>query len=120
MFSRELAAAARAAGLAARHALDYPDPPTHDRDIVHWAIQTGEVIVTMDLDFPRILATEGLSTPSVILFRGRQWRNEEVLPLLRDIVATWPAENGGAWVVVVSPQEIRRRKLPLRPLSGHG
>jgi predicted nuclease of predicted toxin-antitoxin system len=37
------------------------------------AVQEDRVIVTADLDYPRLLAVADAARPSVVLFRGGNW-----------------------------------------------
>ena len=44
-------------------------PKAKDREIVDIAENEQRIILTMDLDFPAIIATSRKSTPSAIIFR---------------------------------------------------
>ncbi len=54
------------AGFAARHVYAVDLGNAEDEEIVSFAIQSGEINVTYDLDFTRIVALSGSSKPSVV------------------------------------------------------
>lgn len=56
-------------GYATAHVRDLGLHAASDEALVVLARQRGEVIVTNDLDFTRILAVEGATSPSLLLFR---------------------------------------------------
>lgn len=55
-----------------------------DSDIIARAQREDRVIVTADLDYPRLLALAQATEPSLMLFRGGDWSEREV----RDRLAT--------------------------------
>jgi predicted nuclease of predicted toxin-antitoxin system len=66
---RSFARILRELGYDAIHVSDVGLTATKDRIIVAFAEKTGDVMVTFDLDFTTIVATENLAFPSVITFR---------------------------------------------------
>ena len=46
-------------------------------DIMARARDEDRLIVTVDLDFPRLLAISGASGPGLIVFRGDDWSDSE-------------------------------------------
>ena len=56
-------------GYSARHVYDVDLDHTPDEDIIAFASQTGETILTNDLDFSRIMALSGERFPTIITFR---------------------------------------------------
>lgn len=56
-------------GYSARHLYDVNLDQTPDEEIIAFASQTGETVLTNDLDFSRIMALSGDRFPSIITFR---------------------------------------------------
>jgi len=50
--------------------------------ILEHAAREHRVVVTADLDFPRLLALAKAEGPGLILFRGGDWREEEAVASL--------------------------------------
>ncbi len=85
-----------------------PDPA-----IVRKAEEEGRAIVTFDLDFPRILALERLASPSVILFRLREYTTDDVNDALLEILRCYAGNLEQGAIVVIEPDRVRVRSLPL-------
>jgi len=66
---RQLGRPLQEQGHDCRHAAEHDLVRADDQEIVEIARTTGEVILTHDLDFGRILAFSGQAAPSVIIFR---------------------------------------------------
>ena len=102
-----------------RHAGDIGMAQASDSEIVEEARRNKEVIVTHDLDYGRLLAFFGRSTPSVIIFRLRNTHPDN---LLSRIIGTWhQIENSlseGA-IVVIEDSTLRIRKLPIIGTNGN-
>jgi len=87
-----------------------------DEEIFDHAQAEQRVVVSADTDFGTLLAARKQTSPSVILFRhGSQHRPSDQAELLR---ANLPQllsalENGS--IVVIQPDRIRVRALPLIP-----
>jgi len=88
-------------------------PVTPDAEIVQAARREGRVVVTADLDYPRLLALEGAAGPGVILFRGGSYSDREMLGLLDRVLMTVAEVELERSVTVVDRQRIRRRRLPI-------
>lgn len=85
-----------------------PDP-----DILSKARDEEAVLVTHDLDFPDLLASTGAKLPSVVLFRLRNMRPENVNRHLRLVLVHHePALHEGA-ILTVTEGRIRQRMLPI-------
>ncbi len=86
-----------------------------DSAICEYAREHGFVLITNDLDFPRILAHTRDRKPSVILLRG-----EPLVPELRgktliQAIAQSSIElNAGAILTIDWSDRVRARLLPLR------
>jgi predicted nuclease of predicted toxin-antitoxin system len=72
------------------------------------------VIVTADLDYPRLLALAGSDSPAIILFRGGSYSESEMLSLLSSVLKTVDWKELASSIVVVDRHRIRRRPLPLK------
>jgi predicted nuclease of predicted toxin-antitoxin system len=85
-----------------------------DVTIFEYAERERRVIVSADTDFGTILAMRNSASPSVILFRGATPRNpnSQVKLLLANLGEMTASIERGA-VVVVEPQRIRVRTLPI-------
>ena len=112
--SPESAAFARSAGADAIHARDLDMLRASDMQILARAARDGRILVTLDLDFPRILAlSEAGACPGVVLFRMHPANQEAVASGIERILKLPPKTFVNA-VVVVEPDRIRVRPLPLR------
>jgi predicted nuclease of predicted toxin-antitoxin system len=100
-------------GHDAVHALDVRLDRAPDAEIILHARQAHRIIVTADLDYPRLLALSGALDPGLILFRGGNWSEEDVVSRLNHIlVALDPAEIEQS-ILVVDRDRVRRRRLPI-------
>jgi len=104
----------RQANHDAIHVRDLGLAAADDETIVEHADRDQRVIVSADTDFGTILAMRNAASPSVILFRGATPRNPigQVKLLIANIAAIAPSIESGA-VVVLEPQRIRVRSLPM-------
>lgn len=106
----------RQSGHDAIHVRDLGLAAADDATIFEYAERDRRVIVSADTDFGTILALRNTTCPSVILFRGATPRNPsgQVALLLANLAEISPIIEHGA-VVVVEPQRIRVRVLPISP-----
>ena len=85
-----------------------------DAAILNYAARESHVVITLDRDFPRMLALMGASRPSVVFVRRQRLRAAEVAALLTSV---WrehePALDRGC-VVKVTARGARVRLLPLK------
>jgi predicted nuclease of predicted toxin-antitoxin system len=88
-----------------------------DATIFEHADLDQRVVVSADTDFGTLLAMRNVARPSVILFRGSTPRNPigQVKLLIANLGEITPSIERGA-VVVLEPQRIRVRSLPISPL----
>ena len=88
---------------------------TADVDICAYAREHGSVLVTNDLDFPRILSYTRESKPSVVLLRGEpltpELRGAALLAGIEDCVREL---ESGAILTIDWSDKPRARVLPLR------
>jgi predicted nuclease of predicted toxin-antitoxin system len=107
------AAILRDRGWDALHAREAGMQEAADEEILAFAAIESRVVVTLDRDFPQILALTSASLPSVVLIRQQHLRAQAVADLL---MAIWPdhADNlHRGCVLKVSDRGTRTRMLPL-------
>ncbi len=111
-----LAERLQAAGNDAAHVRDYGLQAASDEEIFERAQQEQRVVVSADTDFGTLLALRRERSPSVVLFRhGTQRRPEQQSEMLLANIATIARDLADGSIVVVEPDRIRVRELPLIP-----
>jgi len=88
-----------------------------DAEILHRALEESRAVVTADLDYPRLLALTGSRGPGLILFRGGDYSELELLQRLERLLTTVPTSDLSTCIIVIERNRIRRRRLPVRPES---
>lgn len=101
-------------GHQAIHALDLGLAQAPDDQILQRARMEGQIIITADLDYPRLLALSAADSPPIILFRGGNYSETEMLSLLASVLRKIDANELSSSFVVVDRHRIRKRPLPLR------
>ena len=86
-------------------------PPT--KKIVTRAKREGRTIVTADLDYPRLLAIARTTEPSLILFRGGNWSEADVIVRMSQILNAMDDTDIRQSILVVDRDRVRRRRLPI-------
>jgi len=104
----------RAAGWAAIHVRELGQQQASDTDILAAASAESRVVVTLDLDFPQILALPAASRPSVVLIRQRKLRGPAAAELLVKVWEQHEAALDEGCVLKVSQRGVRIRRLPLQ------
>ena len=96
------------------HVRDLGLAAADDVTIFEHADRDQRVIISADTDFGTILAMRNAARPSVILFRGATPRNPigQIKLLIANLAEIAPSIERGA-VVVLEPQRIRVRSLPM-------
>ena len=101
------------AGFEAHHWRDVGDRSSPDAQIMTYAIEIGAVVLTRDMDFSAILATNQLSKPSVVHLSERD--RFAPLTVQRRIVALTrfkdDLENGA--ILSIAAGRVRLRRLPV-------
>jgi predicted nuclease of predicted toxin-antitoxin system len=103
------------AGYGAVHAFHLGLGSASDTAIIEKAYQDKRVIITADLDYPRILALTKADGPGIILFRGGNYSEQEMLDLIQKVLQAIPLEDLPRSIVVVDKIRIRRLRLPIEP-----
>jgi len=101
-------------GHVAVHAFKVGLGEASDSTILEYAHNEQRVIITADLDYPRLLALVGADGPGLILFRGGNYSEQEVLEHLGRMFETISEEEIINSVVVIEKNRIRKRRLPLK------
>jgi predicted nuclease of predicted toxin-antitoxin system len=103
----------RAAGHDAIHAIDRGLARSSDNDVLAMARREERIVITADLDYPRLIALQQADRPGVILFRGGAYSDREMLALLDRVLASASTLDLEHSIVVVDRARIRRRSLPI-------
>lgn len=91
-----------------------PDP-----EILKKGLDEGRVVLTVDLDFPQILAASSAALPSVILFRLADQTPASLIRRLQQFLPFCQAELLSGAVLSVTETAVRLRRLPLtKPETG--
>ena len=85
-----------------------------DTEIIELAARETRTIITADLDYPRLLALAGASGPSLVLFRGGDWADKEIVARLAEILEGVTEVELERSILVVDRRRLRRRRLPVR------
>ena len=100
-------------GHDAAHACELELAQAPDFEILEQARREKRVIVTADLDFPRLLALAQSTGPGLMLFRGGNYAEQESVDRLRTALAVIPNDQLPHSIVVIEKGRIRQRRLPL-------
>jgi len=108
------AAFLRESGYEAVHLLDEDLGRLPDPDILIKAREEDAVLLTHDLDFADLVAASGARLPSVILFRLRSMRPQNVNDHLALVLDRYGDQLESGAVISVTESRVRVRALPLR------
>ena len=84
-----------------------------DTELLAIARREGRIIITADLDFPRLLALSLAEGPGIILFRGGNYSDAEMCELLDRTLKTVSIHVLERSVSVVDKNRVRVTRLPL-------
>ena len=100
-------------GYDAVHLLDEQLHKLPDPAILEKARQEERILLTHDLDFAELVSASGARLPSVIIFRLRNMRPDNVNRHLEQIIRSYSREIEQGAIISVSEGQIRLRSLPL-------
>ena len=83
-----------------------------DDELLEIARRESRVIITADLDFPRLMALSLAEGPGLILFRGGNYSDSEMCDLLARVLRKVPAEVLEKSICVVDRRRVRVTRLP--------
>jgi predicted nuclease of predicted toxin-antitoxin system len=101
------------AGHDAVHASSVGLSSASDTQILEVARAEGRVVITADLDYPRLIATARAPGPGIILFRGGSYSDKNMVRLLDRVLARADRLELERSITVVDRSRIRRRALPI-------
>jgi predicted nuclease of predicted toxin-antitoxin system len=111
--SPDLACWLRGEGHDAVHAGDLSLHRSPDEMILAVAKDQNRVVITADLDFPRLLATIGAAGPGLILLRGGNYTESQSVECVRRVLMSIAQDELLQSIVVVDRDRVRRRWLPI-------
>ncbi|RME49817.1 MAG: hypothetical protein D6796_04280 [Caldilineae bacterium] len=103
----------RTYGYEGVHAYQIGKERAPDRELLEIARREERVIITADLDFPRLLVLSGAEKPGVILFRGGNYSDREMSRLLERVLEEVPPDILECSICVVDRKRIRITRLPV-------
>ena len=101
-------------GHDAVHASETGLERTSDKGVIDRAKQEARTIITADLDYPRLLALAGANGPSLILFRGGNWSDSELMLRMGELLMSAGDADIEHSILVVDRNRLRRRRLPIK------
>jgi len=113
--SCELAAQLVRLGHDAVHAFEAGLHCAPDEAILERARNERRILVTADLDYPRLLALAQARGPGLILFRGGDYSEQQASQRLARALEAIPSDELVDSIVVIEKGRIRRRRLPVEP-----
>jgi predicted nuclease of predicted toxin-antitoxin system len=84
-----------------------------DPEIMACATRDVRTVITADLDYPRLLALAGAAGPSLILFRGGNWNEADVIARMQQVLDSVSESDLTRNIIVVERSRVRRRHLPI-------
>jgi len=95
------------------HAHQIGQDRASDRELLEIARREGRIVITADLDFPRLLALSSAEGPGLILFRGGNYSDTEMCELLERVLQEVVPDVLENSICVVDKRRIRITRLPL-------
>src|SRR5215208_699121 len=95
------------AGHEAIHVSDIGMARASDTEIVARAKREGRTVITADLDYSRLLALTGAMEPSVILFRGGDWTDADVIARVDRLLRSTTGLDLERSAFVIEPNRVR-------------
>lgn len=104
----------RESGRDAVHVREIGMADASDEQILSYGSSESRVVVTLDRDFPKILALTGAVQPSVVLLRQQRLRAPQLATILAEVWKSYEDLIDHGCVVTVGAESSRIRPLPLR------
>jgi len=101
------------AGIAAEHVGDVGLATATDDVILEEARNRNAMVITLDADFHRLLATARATSPSVVRVRIEGLKGDQLADILVRVLSVADAELAVGAVVSVTESRIRIRRLPI-------
>ena len=95
------------------HAYQIGKDRASDTELLEIARREGRIVITADLDFPRLLALSAADGPGMILFRGGNYSDREMCGLLDRVLLMVPPDVIQSSICVVDRRRVRITRLPL-------
>jgi predicted nuclease of predicted toxin-antitoxin system len=89
-----------------------PSDPT-DEAIMKWAAANDAIVLTQDRDFGELLATQGLTAPSIVQIRDESPTPEDLGSEVLAALQNYTAELGEGAIVTIQAGRARISLLPL-------
>jgi predicted nuclease of predicted toxin-antitoxin system len=93
------------------------DERTSDIEILRYAREHQQIIITQDLDFSSLLALNGFDKPSVISFRVEEPQSAYITKRTMEVVVALENELAAGIIVSVDETSVRYRELPIQITS---
>ena len=84
-----------------------------DSELLEFARREDRIVITADLDFPRLLVLSASDGPGIILFRGGNYSDQEMRSLLHRVLEEVLPEVLERSIYVVDKKRIRINQLPI-------
>jgi predicted nuclease of predicted toxin-antitoxin system len=101
-------------GWDAVHARELDMHEATDTEILEYAARESRVVITLDRDFPQIMALTAATRPSVVFIRQQRLRAAEVAALIATVWREHEHALDRGCVVKVSARGTRTRFLPMK------
>jgi predicted nuclease of predicted toxin-antitoxin system len=95
------------------HAHQIGQDRASDQELLAIARREGRIVITADLDFPRLLALSSAEGPGLILFRGGNYSDAEMCNLLERVLREVAPDVLESSICVVDKKRMRITRLPL-------
>lgn len=88
-----------------------------DSEVLKKTLREESILLTHDLDFGGLLAASGTQLPSVIIFRLRSMRPEQVNVYLHNVITHHSEALDHGAIVTIAEAGVRIRQLPISGLK---
>jgi predicted nuclease of predicted toxin-antitoxin system len=95
------------------HASELGMERASDTEIIDRAKQASRTVITADLDYSRLLAVSRAAEPSLVLFRGGNWSEADVMKRMGELLEAVSITDIEPSVLIVERKRVRRRRLPI-------